>query len=183
MNPNTTNPARKTRTNRWTGRLAAVALLALCSCATSYGAKGLFGGFEETRIDATTMRVHFQGNGFTSKQKVETYTLLRCAELTQEAGYDWFLIVDGDTELNDTQVHSGSFNQSHTSGVAGVNSLGNVNYGETTNGWTSPSTTFNVRKYDASVIMKMFRGEKPAEAHNGYVAAEIVQYLGAQVKR
>lgn len=174
---NRTNPGRALR------RTLATLTLFLCasSCATSYGAKGLFGGFEEVRLDGSTMRVHFQGNGFTSKQKVETYTLLRCAELTRESGYDWFLVVDGGTESKDTQVHSGSFQSSHTSGVAGVNSLGNVSYGSTTTGWTSPSTTVGVRKYDSAVVIKMFAGEKPEDAWNAYVAAEVIEFLGPQV--
>jgi hypothetical protein len=172
------------RTARWTRCLVALALIAsMSSCATSYGEKGLFGGFEETRLDANTMRVHFQGNGYTAKQTVEDYTILRCAELTEEHGFDWFLIVDDETEGKDTQVHSGSFNSSSTSGVASVNSYGNVNYGSTTQGWTSPSSTFNIRKYDSSVVIKMFAGEKPEEAFNAYSAADVIKYVGPRVKR
>ena len=179
-----TPPTHTARTSRWTRGLLTLALLAsLGSCATSYGSKGLFGGFEEMRIDGNTMRVHFQGNGYTSKQTVETYTLMRCAELTQENGFDWFLVVDDDTEAKDTQVHSGSTNYSSTSGVAGINSLGNVNYGSSTSGWTSPSATFNIRKYDSGVVIKMFSGERPQEAFNGYVAAEVIEFLGPQVDR
>lgn len=167
----------------WRGLTILALTLAASSCATSYGAKGLFGGFEEMRIDSSTMRVHFQGNGYTSKQTVETYTLLRCAELTRANGFDWFLVVDGGTEAKDTQVHSGSFNSSSTSGVAGINSLGNVDYGSTTTGWTSPSMTTSIRKYDAGVVIKMFSGEKPDEAWNAYTAADVIETLGPQVDR
>lgn len=155
-------------------------VLSLASCATSYGAKGLFGGFEEQRIDDTTLRVHFQGNGFTSRQTVETYTLRRCAELTRQNGFDWFVVVDGETEVGDTQIHSGNTSSSHTSGVAGLNSLGNVDYGSNTTTWTGPSSTVNVRKYDSAVMIKMFHGEKPADVFNAYVADEVIANLGSQ---
>lgn len=171
-------------TTRWTRLLTALTLtLCASSCATGYGSKGLFGGFTETQLDANTVRVNFQGNGFTSKEKVETYTMLRCAELTVQNGYDWFLVMNQDTEGQDTQVHSGSYNSSGTTGGASISEYGTVSTWSSTSGYTSPSSTFGIRKYNSALVIKMFTGEKPSDAMHGYDAHEVLTYLGAQVKR
>jgi hypothetical protein len=68
------------------------------ACATPYQPKGLTGGFSETRLDTNTFRVDFQDIGFTSRERVEVYLLRRAAELTLERGFDYFVIVDADTD-------------------------------------------------------------------------------------
>ena len=45
------------------------------------------------------------------------------------------------------------------------------------------TATFNIRKYDSSVVIKMFEGEKPENAHNAYIAADVIHYVGSRVKR
>ena len=179
-------------------KLACLAALALAStsCQTPYGSKGLFGGFTETRLDANTYRVSFQGNGYTSKETVESYTLMRCAELTRESGFDWFLVLDSDTERTDTQVHSGSTTTSSTYGASdswGSASAdargGDVSFDGGSASWSSttsrtgPSTTVGIQKFESGVVIKMFEGAKPEEAWNGYDAGEVIAFLGPQVRR
>ena len=81
--------------------LAAVALSA-CATATPYqpvaqtGATR--GGYAELRIEPNRFRVKFQGNSLTDRETVEGYLLYRAAELTVQNGYDWFSVVDRDTD-------------------------------------------------------------------------------------
>jgi len=70
--------------------LLAVALLS--GCATAYGPRGLSGGYTESKIDDSTYRVVFNGNGQTSRNRVWYYWIYRCAELTTQNGYEFFVL-------------------------------------------------------------------------------------------
>ncbi len=63
-------------------------------CATGYHQSGFSGGFRDTKLQEGTYRVEFRGNGYTGNQKSEDFVLLRCAEITLENGYRYFVIVD-----------------------------------------------------------------------------------------
>lgn len=160
--------------------LAAIPLL-ISACATSYQSKGLTGGFTDFRLDANTYRVTFEGNGHTSRQTVETYLLYRCAELTAQSGYDYFLTINSDTEARHNVVTTpGSYN-SNTTGYA--SGFGNMAYGSaTTRGTFSPGQSFVHTKYGASAVIKVFKGDKPGDNPNAYNANEVLKYLGSQVK-
>lgn len=107
------------------GKAILVAACALATaCATTYRPRGLTGGFSETRLSETTFEVRFQGNGYTSRERVNQLLLRRCAELTLEAGRRYFEIVGGDQE---NQIGAGGgwlFN--FPNGVARVRVLGDV---------------------------------------------------------
>jgi hypothetical protein len=70
--------------------LAACALL--CACATAYQPDNWTGGFTDTDLGNGHWRVRFAGNGYTTKETVQTYWLYHCAQLTLEKGYDGFRI-------------------------------------------------------------------------------------------
>ena len=75
-----------------------VALLFLLGgCATPYQRDGLTGGFTNERTSDTTYRVRFKGNNYTTREKVERSLLYRCAELTEQLGYQHFIVVSQDT--------------------------------------------------------------------------------------
>lgn len=82
--------------------LALATGLAGCMTATPYqplahGHAGQ-GGYSETRIEPDRWRVTFAGNAVTHRETVEGYLLYRAAELTLQNGYDWFSIVDRQTD-------------------------------------------------------------------------------------
>lgn len=82
--------------------IALSAGLSACMTATPYqpNIKGqaTTGGFSELRLEPNRYRVNFMGNSLTSRETVEGYLLFRAAELTVESGYDWFSIVERDTD-------------------------------------------------------------------------------------
>jgi hypothetical protein len=90
-------------------RSAAIAVTAalaagLVACATptpyqpNIPGQATSGGFSELRLEPNRFRVNFQGNTLTSRETVEGYLLFRAAELTVQQGYDWFSIVDRETD-------------------------------------------------------------------------------------
>jgi hypothetical protein len=136
----------------------AVVLVAVAAsgCATSYGARGdSGGGFKDVQVDANTFRVSFLGNGFTKKDDVQTFTTYRCAELTLQKGFDYYIVVNTDNSATTAYV-----NQSYGSGVVG----------------STPVTS-----HTGAVTIKLFKGEKPKDDPNAYAAREVVKYLGPTV--
>jgi len=71
---------------------AMLAVLSLCSCATTYQSSGITGGYVEKRITDSAYVVTFGGNGFASKDRIYNFWTYRCAELTLEKGYSLFSI-------------------------------------------------------------------------------------------
>ena len=55
------------------------------------------GGYSETRLNATTYEVRFQGNGYTDVKVVSELLLRRAAELTLEHGYRYFAVTQRQT--------------------------------------------------------------------------------------
>jgi hypothetical protein len=82
--------------------LSAALLLSSCMTATPYQpevrGQRIHGGYSEQRLANNRFRVTFDGNTLTSRERVEGYMLYRAAELTIKEGFDWFRIVDRETD-------------------------------------------------------------------------------------
>lgn len=68
--------------------------LFLSACATPYQRADPKWGFFEKQLDETHYLVGFKADGFTEHSKIVAYFMYRCAELTQQAGHDYFIIED-----------------------------------------------------------------------------------------
>ena len=174
-------------------RLVYVCLtLLVAGCATGYGKKGRFWyeGYSDRRIDDNTFLVSFQANGSTPLTTVQTYVLLRCAEVTAEAGYDYFIIVEAsDTSKSAPIVAPGSSTSYTTGGANGyASTYGNMTYGSASGSATTQTTSypgyvFGVRLPGSTVTIKAFHGKKPDDSLMAYDAREVIKYVGPQVKR
>lgn len=78
------------------GKILTVISLAvfLSACATPYQKVGFGGGYSETQLSGNMFNVRFQGNGFTSHERVSDLALLRCAEVCLEHGFGFFVITE-----------------------------------------------------------------------------------------
>jgi hypothetical protein len=83
-----------------------VLLIAAGGCATPYQQRGFRGGYSDARIGQDTVLVSFKGNGYTSKERVQLYLLYRCAEVTRQHGYDYFVVANGSTETAASEFSS-----------------------------------------------------------------------------
>lgn len=91
-----------------TGLVAALMLLA--GCATAYQHEKITGGYTNFPLEETTYRVRFKGNNYTSRDKVELFLLYRCAELTEQLGYNHFVLLSEDTlDISDPLAKAGIF--------------------------------------------------------------------------
>jgi archaellin len=156
--------------------LLAVGILLLSSCATSYEEANWYrGGYSDVRIDANTESVSFSGNSSTSRQTVEIYLLYRCAEITRQSGYDYFVIVDRSTQATQN-VSPGQYTATTVQTFPGRRH----GYGQAvTTGTYLPGVVYT--EYGAQALIKMFKGPKPESNPNAYNADDVLQHLGPQV--
>ncbi len=132
--------------------LAVGVALMLVGCATSYQSKGLMGGYSDTQIAPNVFRVSFGGNGYTSGERAQDFTLLRAAELTLQHGFRYFIIVD---EKNTTKVST-----STTSGYALTS--GSFYRGRyTSSTFYSPPTSYTSERPESGLLINCY-ADKPA---------------------
>lgn len=68
--------------------------LAVAGCATSYQSQGLTGGYAEREISPDVWRIGFAGNGYTTRETVQTFWLYRACEFTLSKGFDGFEVLE-----------------------------------------------------------------------------------------
>jgi hypothetical protein len=147
-----------------------IAALLLSACATTYQPQSFSGGFAETQLDKNVFRVSFKGNGYTSRDRVEDFTLLRSAELTLKNGFTHFVIVDGRSGTDYSTMTMPT--QSTTVGSASV--YGNTAYGRATT-TTTGGQSFVIQKPSSTNTIFCING-KP-EGVFAYDAAFIMRSL------
>ena len=161
--------------------LVGMALL-LSACATAYQPAAFTGGYSHVQIDANTFRVSFRGNGYTSRDRVETYLMYRCAELTAETGHDYFVIVGSSTDARQGLITTPGTYTSTTTGPAMT--FGSTAYGSaTTTGTYTPGQTFIITKQTGTAIIKVFKGAKPSDNPGAFVAREVLHHLGPNIRK
>ena len=80
-------------------RSSFIVLSAACfiaGCTTAYQPDGFFGGYTDRTLANNTAQVTFRGNRFTQPQTVHSYLLRRCAELTRQDGFNYFVLLHED---------------------------------------------------------------------------------------
>jgi hypothetical protein len=82
--------------------LSALMFVSSCMTATPYQpevrGQRIHGGYSEKALGGNRYQVTFDGNTLTSRERVEGYLLYRAAELTVQNGFEWFRIVNRETE-------------------------------------------------------------------------------------
>jgi len=168
---------------RLTLSLFAVAALAGCETQTPYAPAGGSGyGFSDQRIERDRYRITFSGNSLTERQTVETYLLFRAAELAIQNGYDYFILVENDTEATSTFRATGA-PYGPRFGPGGPFFRGYYAYGW---GWADPfydATIREQRRYSATAYVKFGRGEKPEDDPLAYDARQVMDNLRATIVR
>jgi hypothetical protein len=185
---------------------AAAAALALGACATATPYQPLrpgataSGGYSERQVEQNRWMVSFSGNSLTERRTVETYLLYRSAELTLQQGYDWFSIVERETN-RDTRVQPSGFydpfyyNRWGFGGYWGPSwrLYGPRYFGGAWGPWgpwggwgpmyPSAFDYREITRYEATAEIFMGRGPKPADDRRAFNAREVVDRLGPSILR
>jgi hypothetical protein len=152
--------------------LFALALMT-AGCSTPYQETGLMGGVSATQIDSNTFRVMARGNAFTSIDAIQNYALLKSAETTLAAGDDFFIILSADDRSRVNYFTSPGTATSNTSFFGST---------ATTNTTYTPPTSTPIFKPGQALMIKTFKGQKPANDPSAFDAQEVVKYIGASVR-
>ena len=130
-------------------------VLLLQGCVTAYQKSGFSGGYSETQLDENVFIVSFRGNGYTGRERVADFTLLRSAELALENGYKYFAIINANSYTSHSTYTTPT--TSYTTGSAYGD--GNYAYGSATT-TTTGGQTYNISAPSASNTIVCFK-EKP----------------------
>ena len=179
---------------------AAATSLLITGCAsrsTPYqpisAANKISGGYSDERIGEDRFRVKFSGNTLTSREKVESYLLLRAAELTLEQGMDWFAIEDRVVEHEvERQVRRDPFYDPWFGsyygywrpswryyGPRGWRSWYPY-YGHTF--WTDHVDVREVERFEAMAEIRLGSGETPNSTMRAFNAREVIERIGPRTQ-
>jgi hypothetical protein len=171
--------------------------LAACATPTPYqpvgaGRSASSGGYSEVRLEPNRFRVNFQGNSLTSRETVEGYLLFRAAELTVQQGYDWFTIVDRDTDKKTrTYVEQDPFYSPWYGGFGYWRPYWRY-YGRGF-GWRTWDPFFGdpfwadrvdvrtIDRYEATAEIVMGKGRKPADDVRAFDARAVIDNLRSRI--
>lgn len=156
--------------------IAAALLLAACAGPTPYLPAENGTGFRDIRIEPGRYRVQFAGNSLTSRETVETYLLYRAAEVTREAGGDYFVIVDEDTAVD----------REYRTTVDAVHFAGPISFyyrGLCCAPLTLTETTRPIERFTAVAEIRTYEGEPPAASLRAYDARAVLANLGPLIDR
>ena len=184
--------------------VAAAALLTLgglaaCATPTPYQpnmrGQAVSGGYSEARIETDRWRVNFAGNSLTSRETVEGYLLFRAAELTLQQGYDWFAVVQRDTETNrrtyvePDPLYRPWYGPSYGYWRPYWRYYG-AGFGWRTWDpfwgdpfWADRLDVRTVERFEATAEIVTRRGAKPATDPNAFDARAVIENLGPRIQR
>lgn len=155
--------------------LLAAAIAACAKPALYQPMRGEDVGYGEQPLETNRYRVWFAGNSATPRETVEDYVLYRCAELTLDKGYDYFVLSDRTTEHergggNGVSLGIGGFRFGGRGGVSiGVGTGIPVGRGDA--------------KYFGQADAVLMKGKKPAGDPAAFDAREIKQNLEPSIIR
>jgi len=161
--------------------ICAVSLFACTSLPTYHPASKVgASGFSDQKIDATHYRVSFQGDASTPRYRVEDYLLLRAAELADEKGFDYFTIMEKETDSKTTvktvrrSPLYGRLDHYHGHPIY---SFPYYAYGY---GWGYPldTETHEYTRYYAMAYIEMHKGQKPSGKARAFDASDVLENLG-----
>jgi len=145
--------------------------VALSGCVTTeYQARGFFGdGYTEARIGEKTYKVEFRCNEITPEPTCEGYLFRRCAELTINAGFDYFLMEQHTTIMKEEDTNIPGHYNTVTTGSGRDKTTAYV---------YQPGYVVKSRYPLSSATIKMSKGVVPKDTMNVYDPREILKYAG-----
>ncbi len=182
--------------------LAASTALLVGACATETTYRPATGqgfnrtGYSDRQVEANRFLVSFAGNSSTPRDTVERYLLFRAAELTLQAGGDFFLMANRDTDLQSRTYTTGGFGPGF--GYGGFGGYWGPSwryYGRGFGpgfGWSpwygGGFGAFNdfdiqtVQRYEATAEIVVGRGPIPRDNVRAFNARDVIDRLGPTIQ-
>jgi len=135
-------------------------------------------GYSEQKIEENRYRVSYNGDASTSRATVENFLLYRMSEITLEQGFDYFKVLDTDTECH-TEYHTTGDEPCPRATNYGP-SFPYCGYGYVCN----PTQTIReTKRYEAVAFMTIHTGDKPSEDAHAFSARVVRDNLQGQIVR
>jgi len=161
--------------------LMVAGLLAGCMTPTPYAPRteGQRTGYTDRALTQTRYRVTFTGNSATPRETVESFLLLRAAEVTRAAGYSAFMFDTRNTKANHTYDYIGPDPGPYWGGGFGFH-RGFGGWG----GWGfayDPAVDVVVRtNYEAYAEIVLLTPEQAAKEPRAINAADVISHIGPE---
>ena len=110
-------------------------------------------GYEDTKLQDDLFNVAYHGNGATSEMRARNYFLYRCAEVTVQNGYDYFVVAYGASVSGE---FVGGYNSAFQEKVVTPNIMGQIRLG---------------------------KGQTPSDKPLAYDARQVMQNIGPEIVR
>jgi hypothetical protein len=144
--------------------LFAVLACVLTGCSTPYQPNSLLGGYTDYMVAPDEAIVTFYGNGYTPAMKVIQMAARRCAEVTLQHSYRYFV----GTSASDQSVNYSFSTPGYASTYGQGSAVGYGNYASgsfSSNTIITPPQTYNIHKPALTVAIKMSNDEKSLEPY------------------
>lgn len=168
--------------------LATVSLTVLSACATptpyqpvaATASPSSQRGYSEVRLEENRYRLSFAGNDMTKRETVENYLLYRAAEVTLNSGYDWFEVVNRNT---DEKKRATTFEDPYMNSFSWRFFGGNrwSRWGAFGAGFGSDTVVYS--RYEANAEILMYKGAKPEANPHAYDARSVKTNLEPRIIR
>jgi hypothetical protein len=143
----------------------------MTGCATKYQDMGFGGGVSAQQITSDTWRIEARGNGYTARNVVEDYAVLKAAETTKAAGGTHFVVIGQGDASSETSVVSPGYAQTRVFGNSAY-----TNY--------TPATVIPIFKPGKDTVIKVLKIAPPQSPPPGAISAdEIIEFVGRRVQR
>ncbi len=150
-----------------------------CATPTPYQEATSFGmGYKDQKLDGEKYRVSFKGNRITERETVETYLIFRAAEITLKEGFDYFTMIQWNTDRY-SQVESIS---PVVYGYYGQNTQIFPYYVYGSPPMVRGGTMENV-EYEAVAFINMAKVPPQDKKENYYKASEIIKNLNPKIQK
>lgn len=159
---------------------AAAFLLAACQNPATYQPRtpGSSTGYTDEQLAQNRWRVTFTGNSSTRRETVESYLLLRAAEVSLKAGYHWFVFDTRDTEAQTTY-------QSDFVGWPGWRGRGWYWHSWPYGGWGAGGgmeTTRPITSYEAYAEIVLLTDQQARAEPRAIHAEEVLDHIGPMAR-
>ena len=135
-------------------------------------------GYSDQKIEDNRYRVSYNGDASTPRAMVEDYLLYRMSEITLEQDYDYFKVIDTDTECHTEYEMRGDEPCTRTNAYAPRFPYCGFGY------VCNPSQTIReTKRYEAVASITLHDGDKPEEDPHAFSAQAVQENLGDQIVR
>ena len=132
-------------------------------------------GYDDMPIDRTTYQITYRGDGTLTSAMVDRYALYRCAELTNEKGFDYFVVLDAASE-------AGAITSAPTHHTEIEHDI-DPQSGQFVPVAVTTTETTSIQTHTVTKTIRLFKGKRPDDKANAFDAKSMLKVMGPTIQR